>query len=211
MSTKNYCIANRSNMLRPAEDRVRFATSHSADYGFEWDAAEMAESYSLAELGKMLDAIEAVRGSIYVGNGEASPSSIYIIPADVAALIAARNADMSLYSWDDYDGPDDDVEAQGAWCEAQDVERCEAEALNWEDIIAAEFGEGSAVDADERRKLEEAGYSASDAAGALVLARDDRGAILYRIPGNFDYAVEGGSGEIYAELSAIDAIREWFA
>lgn len=206
---KYYCIVRRSNMYRPAEDRVRFAASYSADYGWEWDCAEKAEPYSLAEIGKMLESIDAARGSNYVGNGEASPDDIYIVPADVAQRIAARNADMSLYDWEEYEGSDD-PEAQGAWCEEQDVEECESEALDWAGVLSEEFGEGHPADADERGRLVEEGYDAADAADARVLARDDHGAILYYVPGTRDYAVAGGSGNVVAELDAHDAIQEWF-
>lgn len=210
MSTKYYCIASRSNMLRPAEDRIRFATSYSAEYGWEWDCAERAEYYTLDGIGKMLESIDAARGSNYVGNGEASPDDLYIIPAEIARKIAARNADMSLYFWEDYEGPEDDCEAQGAWCEGQDVEECERAALDWDGVLSEEFGEGEPAGADDRAALEEAGYSASDAAGARVLARDSVGAVLFRIPGTMDYAVDGGSGDVVAELDAHDAFREWF-
>ena len=77
-------------------------------------------------------------------------------------------------------------------------------------ILSEEFGDGRAPDADERAKLEEAGYSASDAADARVLARDSVGAVLFRVPGTMDYAVEGGSGNVVAELDAHDAFRDWF-
>lgn len=65
------------------------------------------------------------------------------------------------------------------------------------------------ADGDERRKLEAAGYSADDAAEAVALARDNDGRALYRIDAE-NYAVEGSTGEIVAELTAKEAFAEWF-
>ena len=55
-------------------------------------------------------------------------------------------------------------------------------------------------------------YSTEDAATAEVIASDEHGAILFRLPGAWSdirFAVEGGSGEIYAGLSAEEAAQEW--
>lgn len=58
----------------------------------------------------------------------------------------------------------------------------------------------------------EGNYSAEDAATAEVVARDEHGAILYRLPSatsDIRFAVESGSGEIYAGMSAEEAAQEW--
>lgn len=217
MNTENlYCIVRRDHRIAPEADRFSFATAHAEGAGFEWGGAADAERYSARDIARVLDEIEDYRtgtSSRYVRNGCASPDDLYIVHAEVADEADARALDPTRYPIpeSELDAMGDDLDAFERRCSECDLELLEDSALDWADILAAEFGEGSAVDADERRKLEEADYSASDAAGALVLARNDRGSILYRIPGNFDYAVEGGSGAIYAELSALDAFREWFA
>lgn len=134
-NTPRYYIATRTNMLRPAEDRVRFAARCIPDIGWVWDCAERAEPYTAADLGEMLPLIKAARENRYVSNGEALPADLYIIPEEVGLRIAARNDDNSLYDWEGYTGDDDD-EAQGAWMQQQDVALCEAEALDWDAILA---------------------------------------------------------------------------
>lgn len=78
--------------------------------------------------------------------------------------------------------------------------------IEWPELLAGACDREAT--ADERRKLEEAGYSADDAAAARVLAENRDDARFYRIPHN-GYAVEGETGEMIADLDAEAALMQW--
>lgn len=112
-------------IVRRAEDRVSFAARYyGPDLGWEFVAPLVgAEPYTAAELGEMLPAIAAAR------------ADLYIIPAEVGDCIASRNDDNGNYDWEEYEGDDDDYDAQSAWMQEQDVALCEAAALDLDKII----------------------------------------------------------------------------
>lgn len=66
------------------------------------------------------------------------------------------------------------------------------------------------LDAEECRIMAEAGYSADDIDDARVIARKNDGSAFYRIGGcGNEYAVEGSTGDVIAELDWGEAITEW--
>ena len=211
---KTYAIARISNKFNPREDRVSFLAQATTEYGPDmWRDADDACLFTAAELAAIIPGLDELARSNYVGNGECSPDDILLIPAGTAQLIARRSDDMSLYDWDDYEGGDD-VEAQGDYCNAQDIARVRADAIASHGFASAILRdvEGACEERNpneaERAALDRAGYGHNWVADARVIAETGNGARLYRMDAD-EYCIEGETGEMVAELSGADAIRQW--
>lgn len=89
---------------------------------------------------------------------------------------------------------------------AHDTDTTSGRSLHWRWLLDGVCSR--AATADERRRLEYAGYSAVDAALAWCYAETQNGARLYYING-CGWAVEGETGDIVADLDAEEAINQW--
>ena len=212
---KTYAIARVSNKYNRRENYIQFlAQAALADGPDMWRAAEDAYLFSGAELAEIIPGLEELARDNYVCNGCAAPDDILLIPGDVATRIGARNNDLSMYSWDDYEGAADDVESQSAWCNAQDIALARDERLAVCDFANAilrdldDACEEREPTEDECAALDRAGYGPHWVADARVIAETANGARLYRMDAD-EYCIEAETGEMVAELAGADAIRQW--
>lgn len=87
-------------------------------------------------------------------------------------------------------------------------------AMEDEDILAKLPAKRKATEDEIARLTDQynGNYSAADAEGAEVIAEDNNGCILYRLPdatSDIKYAVEGATGDIMENLDYREAIEEW--
>ncbi|MGN0130708.1 MAG: hypothetical protein ACI4CE_07470 [Methanomethylophilus alvi] len=214
MSSRNkYYAICRVNHLNDGTDKLSFLANRIEDvYDTSADNAEC---------------LSATQVAAYVGDGlrtddlcdnETSTPDWYIVPYVITRIIAHRNEKTSLYPWKDYSGSEDAGEKNG-WMMAYDAETVLKWGTNCADpsvVLGAMrpvYFEGGLdvpkpATAEQRVLLECEGYLEEDTDDAKVIAEDGRGAILYRL-GENDFAVEGPTGLVIANLDEWEAMVQW--
>lgn len=211
---KTYAIARATNKFNPREDSVLFLAHPTLkDAPDMWGFAESAYLFTAPELAEIIPQLEEIARDNWAPDGCSSPDDILLIPGDVALRIEARNNDMGLYDWGDYEGGDDG-ESQGEWCAAQDIGLVREEKIASCDFAAAILRDAEGAceerspDKDECAALDRAGYGRDSIEDARVIASTANGARLYRV-GADEYCIESETGETIAQLSGPDAIKQW--
>jgi hypothetical protein len=222
-----FCVARIERRLRPEADRLSFATAYhpAADggpAGFEWGDVSEAARFTVRDLVGMLAPVTGAGNGDYrlgigqpcnyVRNGCASPDEVRIIDEQDAAKIDSYHLDPTRYPITESELDEMDEDAFSRACDEFDLEFVAEEAsLDWDQILeyVCDGNNAEPVDADDARKLRDAGYSDDVAASAEVLATTETGCVLYRIDGE-EYAIENAPGDISTGYTADEAAREWF-
>lgn len=134
MKTERYAIAVVDNRFAPEIDRARFIRDEATmETGNASDAIlfEASEIRALFWNGWTCE----TNGLRYVRNGCASPDDWYVVPEETVDRIAARNEDLSLYDWDEYEGDLDDSEEYGRFCEQQDTALVREEGIDLDEFL----------------------------------------------------------------------------